>query len=135
MSVAPFTIEPLQKDLLRPADFFAECRASLRRAIDRITVKEVAYDLNLSPGSVENQLRFWSRRKKPSADMAYLALKRDRQHLTEITGQCGVHIVEPLRLRPEESLRTLGARASAKGYVSAEEVAELVAQTDFGVSR
>jgi hypothetical protein len=124
--------EPEQRDWLRFADKLASYRHSVRAAIARTTVKEAAHVLILAPGSLDQQLRKWGRRKKPSADCAFFLLDTDGKHRDEVMAQCGSgFIVSPHpKLTPEEALRAITDRAQ-KGYVSSEEVGQLVAQTDF----
>ena len=74
-----------QRDLLSWKDKLSEYQRSLRSAVERLTVKEVAYGVNLSPSSVSNQLTQWTRRKHPSAELGFFCLG-DEQHLRESAG-------------------------------------------------
>jgi len=122
---------PEQRDLFRISDRLLEYRRSLRASVNRLTIKEGAYPLTLAPESLGHQLKRWDRRKRPSADCGFGCLDMDEQHRGEVAAQLGFILTAPPKLTAEQSLRNLSERASAKGYVSAQEIAQLLAQTDF----
>jgi hypothetical protein len=127
------TPDEQQRDWLRFADKLASYRHSFRASVKRLTIKEVAHGVNLAPESLDHQITRWDRRKKPSADSAFFLLDNDGQHRDEVAGMCGPgFIVTPKpKLSEGDALRALSDRA-AKGYVSAQEVAQILGQTDFG---
>jgi hypothetical protein len=119
-----------QLDLALGGDLI-EYQRSARAALRRVTIKELAYPLNLEPESLYNQFRDWNRRKQPSAFAAFQLLKADEQHRAEVAGQLGFMLTKPPRLTAEEAMRMVQERASSKGFVSADEIGRLLAQTDF----
>jgi hypothetical protein len=121
-----------QLDFTRTNDELREYQRSLRASVTRLTIKEVAYELNLAPESLEHQLKRWDRRKRPSAECAFVCLKRDPEHRAEVMGQLGCVVSPKPKLTPREAIRAITERAGAKGYVSMPEITALLSQTDWG---
>lgn len=121
-----------QSDLYRLADMLADYRVSLRGAVARLTPKRVAAASRIDATTLGHQLKDWNSRKHPCAETAVVALWNDEQHQREVLGQVGRLVIRPPRLTPADALRAIVERGS-KGFVSSQELAELLAQTDLGV--
>lgn len=108
-----------------------EYREMARRALKRVTSKQLGYYLKREPESICNQFRDWNERKQPSAEAAYLLQRLNRDHMIEVGGHLGYVIGLKPRFTAPDTLMRIQERAS-KGYVSAAEVSELVSMTDMG---
>lgn len=120
-----------QTDWIKAQDRLIEYKRSLRASVQRAGIKLVAGDLKLEASALGHQLSHWDSRKQPSALCAVRQLWSDPQHAGEVLGQIGKVVISPPRLSPEDALRVLVAKAS-KGFVSSQEAAEVLAQTDLG---
>lgn len=123
-----------QTDLYRMTDMLAAYRASLRGAVQRLTPKYVASFAGITPSTLGHQMKHWNSRKHPCAVTGAVAIWKDEQHRKEVLGQVGLLVIKPPRMTPAEALREVVARGS-KGFVSSQELAELLAQTDMGGGR
>lgn len=123
-----------QTDLYKLNDMLADYRVSLRAAVTRLGPKRVATGSKIDPSTLGHQLKHWNKRKHPCAESAVVALWLDDVHRREVLGQVGLLVVKPPKLSPADALREAVARGS-KGYVSSQELAELLAQTDLGGER
>lgn len=120
-----------QTDLYKLSDMLADYRVSLRAAVIRLTPKVVAGASKIDASTLGHQLKHWNKRKHPCAESAIASLWLDEQHRREVLGQIGMVVLRPPRMKPADALREAVARGS-KGYVSSQELAELLAQTDLG---
>lgn len=115
---------PLSLDLL-----VVTYRDSARNALYRVTPKELAHYAHTDPNTLGNQFRLWTKRNKPSADQAFLLQHLDEQHAREVASLSG-RIVQQSPVRdPADTLREIEARAAGRGFVAADEVRALLAQT------
>jgi hypothetical protein len=120
-----------QTDLFHLKDQIQEYKRSLRASVARTPIKNVAARAGVDPTTLRHQLDEWNRRKQPSAVLAVVQLWHDPQHADEVLGQVGKRIVLPPKLSPEDALRR-AVDQSKKGFLTTQELAELLAQTDLG---
>lgn len=121
-----------QRELIGPRQKLAQYRESFRGAVRRITPKELTDLLGYKDADVlRHQVNEWSPRKHPSADAAFFAQYLDLPHAQEVAQLGGRLLVKPAKLKPQDALRTLMDRASARGFVAQDEIMQLAAQTDF----
>lgn len=120
-----------QQDWIGLQAKLAEYRRSFRAAVKRQTVKAVARDARIDPDTLSHQASEWTPRRHPSADAAFVLLHSDEEHQGEVMGQLGKLVIPPPTMTAADALRTAVAK-SAKGFVSSQELAELLAQTDLG---
>lgn len=120
-----------QTDLYKLTDMLADYRVSLRAAVIRQTPKLVAAASKIDASTLGHQLKHWNKRKHPCAESAVVSLWLDEQHRREVLGQIGMVVIKPPRMKPAAALREAVARSS-KGYLSTQELSELLAQTDLG---
>lgn len=120
-----------QSDWIKVQDRLAEYKRSLRAAVQRRTMKVAAGELRIDPTTLGHQLEDWNKRKQPSALCAVLQLWSDEQHQHEVLGQVGKLVIRPPRMSAADAIRA-AVHMGRKGYVSQQELAELLAQTDLG---
>jgi hypothetical protein len=105
-------------------------RALARDAAREITFKELGFHLGLTAKGVDNQFRLWNRRNHPSAESGYLLRRLSSRHDEAVANLMGRIVSTRPRMNATQFARAVQERAS-KGYVSAAEIAQLAAQTDF----
>lgn len=105
-------------------------RELAREAAREITYKELGFHLDLTPKSIENQFRLWTRRNHPSAECGYLLRRQSSRHDEAVAHQMGRIVLLRPRMNAEQFARAVQERA-AKGYVSQAEIQQLAAQTDL----
>lgn len=120
-----------QLDLIGLQQKMPEYRRSFRSALKRQTVKVVARGSSVDPDTLSHQANEWTPRRHPSADTAFVLFHLDDGHQDEVGGLVGKVISIRPTLSPEDALRAAVAKSS-KGYVSSQELAELLSQTDLG---
>lgn len=122
------TDDPRQIDWISLEDKLAAQRLLLAQCAEDVGIENLAHWLKQDPSTLRNQLAR-RERKTPSADLEHMVYLMCARYRTSKASLLGEELRRPADLSPEDAMREATARALAKGYIDAADLAALFART------